>query len=111
MQFKALYLLALLAGLAAASPIPPPQGPVASSADGVAAAAGKSAGKVAAVTLPESVIYYGIKGAGGEPGPGQPNVSDGTAGLVGAVAKAVAPAFANGAVEGAGGKARPAGGA
>ena len=119
MQFKALYLLALLMGFAAASPVPHPQGggqPAPSdsgapSADGVSAIAGESAGKLAAATLPKSSVASGIGGAGGEPGPGQENISDNVAAAVGAAAKAADPAFADGAVRGAGGKPKSAGGA
>ena len=173
MQFKALSLLALLAGLAAASPVPHPQGggqpevpavpsvpaapgapsvpavpgvpaapgapsvpavpgvpgapgvpdessavpdassavPDAPSVDSVPGAIGVIAGGVAAAILPDSVVDSGIMGAKGTPGSGQENVSDDTAKLVGATTKQVAPAFADGAVRGAGGTPNTADGA
>jgi len=104
MQFKVLSVLALLAVLAAASPVPQPQVKEGgATAGGVETTVGTTLGKVGAATLPDSVVVSGTKGAGGEPGPEQDNVSDGAAGVVGSTVDALAPALADGAVKGAGG--------
>jgi hypothetical protein len=128
MQFKALSFLALLAVLAAASPVPQPQAgdvtgalpadevtgalpaddvPGGTTADGGETTVGEALGKAAAVAFPDSVIVSGIEGANGTPGPAQNNPGDSFAKALGSGVKAAAPKLADGAVTGAGGTPGP----